>query len=128
VAGYLSKGRQAHFMELSRKAYNEPTYEGVKTELMRVKKQLSLLNKSAVRSLKEGLEQTLTLHRLGLFEKPGKGLKTTNWTESIMALTGQRTDRVDYWRNSKHKDRWLATALLHIENRLNRTRRYKYLP
>ena len=73
-------------------------------------------------------EQTLTLHRLGLFEKPGKGLKTTNWTESIMALTGQRTDRVDYWRNSKHKDRWLATALLHIENRLNRTRRYKYLP
>jgi len=28
------------------------------------------------------LEQTLTVHRLGLFEKLGKSLKTTNWIES----------------------------------------------
>ena len=95
---------------------------------MRVKRELSLINESAVRSLEEGLEETLTLHRLGLFEKLGKSLKTTNCIESIMALIGQKTDKVDYWRNSNQKQRWLATALLDIEPRLNRIRGYRYLP
>ena len=36
-------------------------------------------------------------------------------------------DKVDYWRNSNQKQRWLATALLDIEPRLNRIRGYKYL-
>jgi hypothetical protein len=35
---------------------------------------------------------------------------------------------VDYWKNSNQKQRWLATALLEIEPRLNRIRGYKYLP
>ena len=61
--------------------------------------------------LEEGLEETLTLHRLGLFEELGKSLKTTNCIESLMALIGQKTDKVDYWKNSNQKQRWLATAL-----------------
>jgi len=35
-----------------------------------------------------------------------------------MALIGQKTDKVDYWRNSNQKQRWFATALLDIEPRL----------
>ena len=69
VVDYLSKGRQAAFRKLLQRAYEEPTYEGAKRALMRVKRELSLINESVVRSLEEGLEQTLTLHRLGLFEK-----------------------------------------------------------
>jgi len=34
----------------------------------------------------EGLEETLTLHRLGFFEELGKSLKATNCIESIMPL------------------------------------------
>lgn len=128
VINYLPKGRQAHFRGLLRRAYNETTYGGARGALAGVKKELSLINESAVRSLEEGLEETLTLHRLGLFEKLGKSLKTTNCIESIMALIGQRTDKVDYWRNSNQKQRWLATALLDIEPRLNRIRGYRYLP
>ncbi len=128
VVDYLPKARQAPFRKLLQRAYEEPTYEGAKRALMKVKKELSLINESAVRSLEEGLEQTLTLHRLGLFEKLGKSLKTTNCIESIMALIGQKTDKVDYWRNSNQKQRWLATALLDIEPRLNRIRGYTYLP
>jgi len=45
-----------------------------------------------------------------------------------MALIGQRTDKVDYWRNSNQKQRWLATTFLDIEPRLNRIRGYRYLP
>jgi len=128
VVDYLPKGRKATFRKLLQRAYEEPTYEGAKRALQRVKKELSLVNESAIRSLEEGLEQTLTLHRLGLFEKLGKSLKTSNCIESIMALIDQKTDKVDYWRNSNQKQRWLATALLDIEPRLNRIRGYKYLP
>ena len=127
VVGYLPKGKQATFRRKLQKAYEEPTYKGAKEALGKVKQELSLINESAVRSLEEGLEETLTLHRLGLFEKLGKSLKTTNCIESIMALIGQRTDKVDYWKNSNQKQRWLATALLDIEPRLNRIKGYKYL-
>jgi len=128
VIDYLPKGRKAAFRRLLQRAYEQPTYEAAKRALMRVKKELSLLNESAVRSLEEGLEETLTLHRLGLFEKLGRSLKTSNCIESLMSLIGQRTDKVDYWKNSNQKQRWLATALLDIEPRLNRIRGYKQLP
>jgi hypothetical protein len=45
-----------------------------------------------------------------------------------MALVGQRTDKVDYWRNSDQKHRWLAAALLDIEPRLRKVKGYRYLP
>ena len=44
-----------------------------------------------------------------------------------MALIGQRVDNVDYWKNSNQKQRWLATALVDIEPRLNRITGYKFL-
>jgi hypothetical protein len=74
------------------------------------------------------VEQILTLHRLGLFEKLEKSLKTRSCIESIVALIWQRTDKVDYWTNSNQKQRWLPTALLDIEPRLNKIRGDRYLP
>ena len=62
-----------------------------------------MVNESAVRSLEKGLEETLTIHRLGLIEKLGRSFKTTNCLESIMAPIGQKTDKVDYWKNSNQK-------------------------
>ncbi len=45
-----------------------------------------------------------------------------------MGLIEQRTNKVDYWRNSNQLQRRLATALLDIEPRLNRISGHKYLP
>ena len=92
-----------------------------------MKEELSLINQSAVKSLEEGFEETLTLHKLGVFNELGISLKTTNCIESLMSQIGQKTDRVDYWKNSNQKQRWLATALLDIEPRLRKIRGYKYL-
>jgi transposase-like protein len=128
VVRYLSKEHQDLFRRKLQRAYQESTYEQTKETLLKVKKELSLINESAVRSLEEGLEETLTLHRLGLFEELGTSLKTTNCIESLMSLIGQMTDKVDHWKNSNQKQRWLATALVDIEPRLNRIKRYQYLP
>jgi hypothetical protein len=45
-----------------------------------------------------------------------------------MALVGQKTNKVDYWKNSDQKQRWLAAALLDIEPRLKKVKGYRYLP
>lgn len=127
VLRYLPKGKQEAFRKKLQSAYEEPTYEDAKKALNKVKKELSLINESAVRSLEEGLEETLTLHRLGLFEELGKSLKTTNCIESLMSQIGQRTDKVDYWKNSNQKQRWVASSLLDIEPRLTRIRGHKHL-
>ena len=101
-------------------AYEESSYEKVKEKLVKIRKELQLINQSAVSSLDEGMEETLTLHRLGLNRELGVSFKTSNCIESLMALVGQRTDKVDYWRNSDQKHRWIAATLLDIEPKLGR--------
>jgi transposase-like protein len=128
VIGYLPKGMQGSMRRRLQEAYEEPTYEKAKEKLLKIRKELQEINRSAVNSLDEGFEETLTLHRLGLFQELGISFKTTNCMESLMALIGQKTDKVDYWRNSDQKHRWLAAALLDIEPRLRRVKRYRYLP
>ena len=58
----------------------------------------------------------------------GRSFKTTNCIENLNALIGQRTDRVDRWKNADQKHRWLATALLDIEPRLRKVSGYRTLP
>lgn len=84
--------------------------------------------RAAVRSLEEGFEETLTLHRLGLFRELGISLKTTNSIESLHSLMAPHTNEVDYWMNSNQRQRWVATALLDIEPGLRRIRGYCHLP
>lgn len=81
-----------------------------------------------VDSLDEGLEETLTLHRLGVFRELGISLKTTNCLESLNSLVEQRVAKVDRWRTSDQKQRWLAAALLNIEPRLRCIKGVRALP
>lgn len=128
VIGYLPKGMQGSMRRKLQEAYEEPSYEKAKEKLLRIRRELQQINRSAVSSLDEGFEETLTLHRLGLFQELGVSLKTTNCIESLMALIAQKTDKVDYWRNSDQKHRWLAAALLDLEPRLRKVNGYRYLP
>ena len=78
--------------------------------------------------LAEGLDETLTLHRLGVYGVLGRSLKTTNGLESINALIEERCAKVDHWQNSSQRQRWLATALMDIEPRLRKVMGYRHLP
>ena len=68
------------------------------------------------------------MHRLGLFALIGRSLKTTNILESVNAQAEDRCGRVDRWKNSSQKERWLASALLDIEPRLRRLLGHRHLP
>ena len=128
VVDHLSKKEQAWWRKRLQRAYERPTYEEAKTALKEIRRDLAERNLSAVGSLDEGLEETLTLHRLGVFPLVGISLKTTNCLESIFSQVETRTGRVCHWKNSSQKHRWLAAALLDLEPRLRRIRGYQHLP
>lgn len=127
VLSYLSKSDQAIWKRKIEAAYRHPMYADAKRALLRLVKELSLVNESAARSLEEGLEETLTLHRLGVFPELGMSFRTTNLIESVMARLEEKTQRVDHWRTSDQKLRWCGAALLAVEKNFRRVKGYKQL-
>ncbi len=125
---YLPKNQQALWRGRLQQAYERPTYAEAKKQLEQLERELTLVNESAAASLCEGLEETLTLHRLGVFPVLGQSFKTTNCLESLNAMVARRCDNVDHWKTSNQKHRWMAAALLDIEPRLRRLRGYRHLP
>ena len=128
VVAYLPKSEQKRVRKELQQAYEQPTYEKALGALKRMRAELKLVNESAVRSLDEGFEETLTLHRLGLFHELGVSLKTTNCLESINAQVARFTGRVTHWKNSNQRHRWVASALLEIEKSLRKIKGYRALP
>jgi transposase-like protein len=78
VMSYLSKGEQPAWRRKLQAAYEQPAYADAKRALDRLHRELKVRNESAAASLAEGLEETLTLHRLGVFPELGTSFKTTN--------------------------------------------------
>jgi transposase-like protein len=128
VVSYLSKTDQAIWKRKIEAAYHHPRYADAKRALLRLVRELSVRNESAARSLAEGLEETLTLHRLGLFPELGVSFRTTNLIESVMARLEAKTQRVDHWRTSDQKLRWCGAALLAVEQQFRRVKGYTHLP
>jgi len=128
VVSYLPKQHQQEMRLKLKRAYAAETYEEATNRFGKLKKELKLMNQSALASLEEGFEETLTLHRLGVFRELGKSLKTTNCIESILSQVAQFTDRVDYWKNSDQRQRWLASALFEVEKNIRRVKGHQYLP
>ena len=122
VVSYLAKTEQASWRQRFQRAYNRPEYDEARAALETLHRELEDRNQSAARSLAEGFDETLTLHRLGLYGVLGRSLKTTNCLESVNALVEERCAKVDHWQNSRQRHRWLATALLDIEPRLRKVR------
>lgn len=127
VVAYLDKPQQAVFRRRLQDAYVKTTYKEAFAELEQLHRELKKVNMSAANSLAEGLEETLTIHRLGLSPELAKSLSTTNCIEALMAQMGSYTDKVDRWHNSDQILRWTATACMDIEPRMNRIQGHRYL-
>jgi transposase-like protein len=127
VVSYLPRGLQAIWRAKLRAAYKQTKYESAKRALEKLESELHEINPSAAKSLEEGLEETLSLHRLGLSSELGKSFSSTNCIESVMSQLGQYTDKVDRWRGGDHIQRWTASGLLELEPRLNKVKGFRYL-
>ena len=106
-------------------AYKMASYENARKSLELTVKYLEKLNPSAAGSLKEGLEETLTIHKLGVTGLLIKTLSTTNPIESCFSVTRTITGRVKRWRGDDMVQRWAVASLLRAEKKFRRVKGYK---
>jgi transposase-like protein len=88
---------------------------------------LARSNASALASFLEAKDDLLALHKLGLSPELRRFFSTTNPIESLNSLLEEDMRRVKTWRDSAHFQRWLATACLQNEKRMNRIRGFRGL-
>lgn len=103
-------------------------YDDAKKALENVRIELERINPSAARSLAEGLEETLTIHRLGVTEKLRKTLFSTNPIESAFSVVEEKCGRVKKWQGGDMKLRWVASGLLFVEEQFRKVKGYRDIP
>ena len=127
ILSYLPKKEHAYWSRKIQDAYSKETYEEAKALLLEIKAELKKANPSAANSLEEGLEETLTIHKLKMAELLRTSLKTTNCIESIFSQVERYTGRVCRWRTGNQIQRWAATSLLEAEKGFNKVKGWKYI-
>jgi len=127
VVSYLNRAQQALWRRKLQAAYAEETHKEAETALKKLANDLERINESAANSLREGMSDTLTVHRLGLNRILARSFSTTNCIESILAQVEQYTQRVDRWRGGAHIQRWVASGLLEVESRLRKINGRRHL-
>jgi transposase-like protein len=109
-------------------AYDLFGYEEAKQALQKLHRELMGANPSAARSLEEGLDETLTLHKLNVPAALRKTLRTTNPIESVFDTVRTACRNVKRWRPGDQRERWICSGLLFAESKFRRIVGYRELP
>jgi putative transposase len=109
-------------------AYALEDYNGAKQALNTLHRELMDLNPSAARSLGEGMEETLTVHRLRLPMQLRKTMASTNVIESAFSIVEQVCMNVKRWHGGDQRERWVGSGLLVAEDQFRRITGYKQIP
>jgi transposase-like protein len=109
-------------------AYALEDYEAAKQALEGLHGELMRLNPSAARSLAEGLDETLTVHRLHIPQQLRATLASTNVIESAFAIVERVCLNVKRWHGGDQRERWIGSGLIVAEKQFRRIRGYKHLP
>jgi transposase-like protein len=125
VKEYLPENCQKDYDRRMRNAYAMNNYVDAKEALEKIFRQLERINPSAARSLEEGLEETLTVHRLGIGGVLRRKLATTNPIESCLSTVQRVARNVKRWREGDQPLRWTATGLLEAEKKFRRIKGYQ---
>lgn len=127
VASYLPKDQQASWKRKLYSAWKIDDFRAAKLQLSSYVEELKKINPSAARSLSEGLEETLTLQRIGMNALFGRYLGTTNRIENLNKCMERFTRNVSLWSGADQRLRWATLAILHHEPRMKRIGNYPKL-
>jgi transposase-like protein len=122
---------QKHWEDLSRQlhaAYHETDYDQALKGLKTTARWLERLNPDAAASLREGMEETLTVVRLGVPDLLRRTLATTNPIESAFSVAENVTRRVKCWREGDMRQRWCTAGLLRAESKFHRVKGHRHMP
>src|SRR4051812_1106260 len=109
-------------------AYALDDYAAAKQALDRLHRELMHLNPSAARSLAEGLEETLTVHRLNVPPQLRLTLASTNVIESAFSIVERVCLNVKRWHPGDQRERWVGSGLLVAQKQFRRVKGHKQMP
>jgi transposase-like protein len=128
VLSYLPPEHQGRVRQRLRAAWHLKDHSAARAALERVAAELEEWSATAATSLREGLEETLTVHRLQVPESLRRSLRSTNPIESCFSTTRQHCRNVKRWRSAEMVQRWVGTMLWEVERRFHRVHGYREMP
>ena len=111
VLEHLPDARRPAASAAISEAYRCGSQKTAKKLLENLARTLELDHPGAAGSLREGLDESLTVMALGLPEALERTLSTTNMIENVVGTARTTTGRVRRWRNGAMIIRWLAGGL-----------------
>jgi transposase-like protein len=128
VRDHLPKELHTRVDRLMAEAYRSATFALAKRRLEQLARWLEREgHMGAAASLREGLEETLTVLRLKLPELLRRLLATTNAIENTLGSIRTTTRNVKRWRGGDMVLRWVALALAEAEARFHRVKGHRHL-
>ncbi len=128
VLDHLPEEHKAGVRRKLQNAYAMKEYEPAKRALTQLHRELMDLNPSAARSLEEGMEETLTVHRLGVPDQLRRTLACTNVIESAFSIVETVCRNVKRWRDGDQIERWVGSGLLVAERQFRKVIGYRQIP
>lgn len=127
VEEHLPPSMQATVRKSMRQAYRIRDAKKAKKLLNNLAAKLDDQHPGAANSLREGLDETLTVMGLGLPESLERMLSVTNAIENLLGSVRVVSRRVKRWIGGKMILRWTAAGLLEAEKGFRRIRGYKHM-
>ena len=109
-------------------AYALEEHAAAQQALNALHRELMDLNPSAARSLGEGMEETLTVHRLHVPIQLRKTLSSTNVIESAFSIVEQVCKNVKRWHGGDQRERWVGSGLLVAQKQFRKVTGHKQIP
>ena len=128
VLDHLTDEQKPSIAKKLNAAYALEDYAAAKQALNTLHRELMDLNPSAARSLGEGLEETLTVHRLHVPMQLRKTLACTNVIESAFSIVEKVCRNVKRWHSGDQRERWVGSGLLVAQKQFRRVTGYKQIP
>jgi putative transposase len=104
-----------HVRKVMQDAYALDDADKAKAKLERLAQSLDEQHPSAAASLREGLDETLTVLRLGVGPTLRKSLATTNPIESTFSTVRRVSRRVSRWQSGTMVLRWVLAGTMEAE-------------
>jgi transposase-like protein len=128
VIDHLPEEYKADVKRKLQNAYAMVEYHDAKRALESLHRELMHINLSAARSLEEGMEETLTVHRLRIPAQLRKTLSSTNVIESAFSIVETVCRNVKRWRAGDQIERWVGSGLLVAERQFRKVIGYREIP
>jgi putative transposase len=128
VCGHLPERERAWVRAKLRKAWTDPDHDRALASLKALAAQLEKVHPDAAGSLREGMEETLTLTRLGVTGTLRRTLSSTNCIESMFDTVRTAQRNVKRWRDGDMRLRWTAAGMAEAQRGFRRVKGHRDLP